>query len=75
MPLKNRTSSYQWLAVLGIYHFASFTLGLKDVDCEDNQLCCFDGCINACYMAGRGNEKKIEIFFAFIAFIACIYIL
>ena len=61
---------------MGFYHFASFTLGLKDVDCEDNQLCCFDGSINACYMAGRGNEKKIEFaFIAFIAFIACIYIL
>jgi len=51
------------MAVLGIYHFVSFTLGLKDVDCEDNQLCCFDGCINACYMAGRGNEKKLEYVF------------
>jgi len=30
-----------------------WSVGLKDVDCEDNQLCCFDGCINACYMAGR----------------------
>ena len=23
-----------------------------DVDCENNALCCFDGCINACYFDG-----------------------
>merc|ERR1712095_240436 len=34
-----------------------WSVGLKDVDCEDNQLCCFDGCINACYMAGRVQQQ------------------
>ena len=43
--------------------FALFPVGLKDVDCEDNQLCCFDGCINACYMAGRGKKNKLENIF------------
>jgi hypothetical protein len=24
-------------------------IGLPDVDCVDNALCCFDGCVNACF--------------------------
>merc|ERR1712110_85537 len=26
-----------------------WSVGLPDVDCVDNALCCFDGCVNACF--------------------------
>ena len=31
-----------------------WSVGQADVDCPDNALCCFDGCINACYFGDRG---------------------
>jgi len=29
-----------------------------DVDCENNALCCFDGCINACYFDGENPPPQ-----------------
>jgi len=32
-----------------------WSVGLPDVDCVDNALCCFDGCVNACFNTDRGT--------------------
>ena len=30
-----------------------WSVDLPDVDCANNALCCFDGCVNACYFDGE----------------------
>ena len=30
-----------------------WSVGQADVDCPNNELCCFDGCRNACYFGGE----------------------
>ena len=36
-----------------------WSVNLPDVDCENNALCCFDGCVNACYNTGAGEYPKV----------------
>ena len=33
-----------------------WSVGQPDVDCLDNALCCFDGCVNVCQGAGEDNR-------------------
>ena len=35
-----------------------WSVNLPDVDCENNALCCFDGCVNACFYTDRGEQKS-----------------
>jgi len=34
--------------------------GVPDVDCPDFGLCCFDGCVNTCYVAPEETEEEEE---------------
>ena len=36
----------------------SATAGVPDVDCPDFGLCCFDGCVNTCYVAPEQTEEE-----------------
>ena len=38
----------------------SATAGVPDVDCPDFGLCCFDGCVNTCYVAPEETEEEEE---------------
>lgn len=34
-----------------------WSVGQADVDCPNNALCCFDGCVNACYYGGSARPN------------------
>merc|ERR1711988_2046579 len=35
-----------------------WSVGLPDVDCVDNALCCFDGCVNACFNSNMDTPAE-----------------
>ncbi|TRY77419.1 hypothetical protein TCAL_12433 [Tigriopus californicus] len=35
-----------------------WSVGQADVDCPNSELCCFDGCRNACYFRGNENAPR-----------------
>ena len=39
-----------------------WSVGVHDLDCQDNALCCFDGCVNVCMhqQHGKTNQATIE---------------
>lgn len=39
-----------------------WSVGQADVDCPNNALCCFDGCVNACYYGGSSRPAPAQSF-------------
>jgi len=37
-----------------------WSVGQADVDCPNNALCCFDGCVNACYYGGSSRPAPAQ---------------